>query len=311
MTVKLDVVCTVGLPTGDTVEIIRRRFSGGPGMRVAVVAGIRGDTPEGVRIAHLVAHALEAVHEDLKGTVDIYPCVNPLAAHRGSRRWPFFDQDLNRRFPGRSQGHAPDRVAWELVRDLTGADLVIEVRGAHPAFSETAQAHVRLGDKVAAERALKTNVNLVWTRRPGPAAPSTLVYQFPGAIVLEGGRGNRLTDGVGVALRDGVLNLLNHLKVMPDEGLPFHWAAVSRPEMVDDARVFRVRTDEGGLFLPDLSPWDPVEPGVRLGRVIDPIDGSIRQELTATVTGRLVAVREQPVVFPGNMVARVAEVSGG
>jgi len=311
VTVKLDVVSTVGLPTGDTVEIIRRRFSGGAGMRVAVVAGVRGDTPEGVRVAHLVGHALEAVHESLSGTVDIYPCVNPLAAHRGSRHWPFFDQDLNRRFPGRGQGHAPDRVAWELVRDLTGADLVIEVRGAHPAFSETAQAHVRFGDDEAAQRALKTNVNIVWNRKPGPAAPSTLVYQFPGAIVLEGGRGNRLTEGVGVALRDGILNLLNHLKVVPDKGLPFHWAAVTRPEIVTDAQVFRVRSDEGGLFLPDLTPWDPVEPGTRIGQIIDPIDGRIRQELVAKVAGRLVAVREQPVVFPGNMVARLVEVSGG
>ena len=144
---------------------------------------------------------------------------------------------------------------------------------------------------------MKTNVNLVWARRPGPAAPSTLVYQFPGAIVLEGGRGNRLTEGVGVSLRDGILNLLNHLKVVPDEGLPFHWAAVNRPHTVGDAGVHRVRSDEGGLFLPERAPWDPVAPGTLLGRVIDPIDGHLRQELVSEIAGRVVAVREQPVVY--------------
>ena len=311
MTASLHVVCSVGLPTGDTVDIIRRRFSGAPGPRVALVAGIRGDTPEGVRVAHMVAQVLEGLGDAMVGTVDVYPCVNPLAAHRGGRRWPFFDQDLNRRFPGRSGGHAPDRVAWELVRDLRGAQLLIEVRGAHPAFSETPQAHIRAGDARTEALARTSNVNLVWARRPGPAAPSTLAYQFPGSIVLEGGRGNRLTEGVGKALRDGVLNLLSHLKVVPEEALPFHWAAITRPEVVGDAGVHRVRSDRGGLFLPALGPWSPVGAGEVLGAVIDPIDGRVLRELVSPAAGRVVAVREQPVVFPGSMVARVAEVGDG
>jgi predicted deacylase len=311
VTIKLDVLSTVGLPTGDSVEIVRRRFSGGDGPRVAVVAGIRGDTPEGVRVAHLLASALEGFHESLGGTVDVYPCVNPLAAHRGSRHWPFFDQDLNRRFPGRVNGHAPDRVAWDLVQDLRGAAFLIEVRGAHPAFSEAPQAHVRSGDDEACRLARLANVNVVWSRRPGPAAPSTLAYQLPGSIVLEGGRGNRLTAGVGLALRDGVLNLLNHLRVVPDEGLPFHWAAVTRPETVEDDQVHRVRTVEGGLFLPEVTTWDEVASGACLGRVVDPINGQSREDVLAPAAGRVMAVREQPVVFPGSMVARVVEVSGG
>jgi len=299
------------MPTGDKVDIVRRRFRGGEGPRVVLVAGIRGDAPEGVRVAHNVARSLEACHAELRGTVDIYPCVNPLAAHRGMRNWPFFDQDLNRRFPGRANAHAPDLVARTLVDDVQGADHVLEVRGAHAAFAEAPQAQVRAGDADAARIARSANVNVVWSRSPGPAAPSTFAWQFPSTIVLEGGIGNRLTPEVATTLSNGVLNLLNVTGVLPDDALPFHWAGMSRPEVVGDDQVHRIRVDRGGLFLPRHRVWEAVEAGEVLGEVIDPISGATQQTVTSPADGRVLALREQPVVLPGSMVARVVEVSDG
>ena len=112
------------LPSGDQVSVFRRRYGGGEGPRIAVVAGIRGDAPEGIRVAHEVASFLQGVEAQLSGTVDIYPCANPLAAEQGSRRWPFFDVDLNRLFPGRANGHPPDRTAHALCQDVRGEALV-------------------------------------------------------------------------------------------------------------------------------------------------------------------------------------------
>ena len=311
MTAERAVICSAGMPTGDKVDIVRRRFRGGEGPRVVLVAGIRGDAPEGVRVAHNVARSLEACHAELRGTVDIYPCVNPLAAHRGMRNWPFFDQDLNRRFPGRANAHAPDLVARTLVDDVQGADHVLEVRGAHAAFAEAPQAQVRAGDADAARIARSANVNVVWSRSPGPAAPSTFAWQFPSTIVLEGGIGNRLTPEVATTLSNGVLNLLNVTGVLPDDALPFHWAGMSRPEVVGDDQVHRSRVDRGGLFLPRHRVWEAVEAGEVLGEVIDPISGATQQTVTSPADGRVLALREQPVVLPGSMVARVVEVSDG
>ncbi|MCP4803967.1 MAG: hypothetical protein GY913_08960 [Proteobacteria bacterium] len=311
MSVRLDVLHSIGMPSGDTVDIVRRSFEGGPGPRVAIVAGIRGDAPEGVRVAHAVGNILAEHHAVLNGRVDLFPCVNPLAAHRGVRNWPFFDQDLNRRFPGKADGHAPDVVAWKLTQDLADADHVIELRGAHPAFAETAQAHVRSTSPEAAEAALHANVNLVWVRDSGLAAPSTFAAQFADTITLEGGTGNRLTPGVGQALAEGVLNLLNVLQVLPDDALPFHWAAVTRPVTVTDDQVHRVRAGRAGLFLPKKTCWDEIDVDEVLGEVISPTTGDRLEEVRSAHAGRIAAMREQPVVFPGTMVARIVELVDG
>jgi predicted deacylase len=299
------------MPTGDQVDIVRRRFRGGDGPRVVLVAGIRGDAPEGIRVAHNVARVLAGCHERLNGIVDIYPCINPLAAHRGLRNWPFFDLDLNRRFPGRANAHAPDLVARTVVDDVQGADQVLEVRGAHSAFAEAPQAQVRAGDAEAAKLACSANVHVVWARTPGPAAPSTFAWQFPNTIVLEGGTGNRLTPEVATVLSDGILNLLNVVGVLPDEDLTFHWAGMNRPTVVVDDQVHRIRADVSGLFLPRHRIWDAVEKDELLGEVIDPISGIQVQLIRSPQAGRILALREQPVVLPGSMVARIVEVPDG
>lgn len=297
-------VIEIELPSGDTAPVVCRRFGSGPS-RVVIAAGIRGDAPEGIRVAHRVSSFLESQEDRLQGTVDIYPCANPLAAHRGTRTWPFFDTDLNRLFPGRIDGHPPAQVARALCDDIGGAQQVIELRGARPAFSEASQAIVRHDHEASALLASHANVAVVWRRTPGPAAPATFAHQFPGSIVLEGGTGNRLTAGVGNDLADGVLNILVHLKVLPESDLPFHWAAIRRPVHVTDEQVHRVRAERGGLFLPASAIWAEVEQGESLGEIVDPLTGQTREEVRSPVSGKILAIRELPVVFPGTMVARV------
>lgn len=302
---ELKSIIEVELPSGDVTAVMRQRFGTGAGPRVAIVAGIRGDAPEGIRVAHAVMRFLEEHESQLGGTVDVYPCANPLAAHRSSRLWPFFDVDLNRLFPGRAGGHPPDRVAHALCEDVRGADQVLELRGARAAFREAPQALVRHRDAEAAARAAHTNVSVVWRRRPGPAAATTFAHQFPGSIVLEGGTGNRLTAGVGRDLADGVLNLLSTLGVVGEADLPFHWAGVRRPVEVEDEQVLRVRAGRGGLFLPRGEAWAELEAGALLGTVVDPVTGELREEVRTPADAHVLAIRELPVVFPGTMVARV------
>lgn len=305
MSETLEEICTIELPTGEDVGVYRRRFTGGPGPRVAIVAAVRGDTPEGTRVAHAVARHLRENVGRLNGTVDVYPCVNPLAAHHGARNWPSLDVDLNRRFPGRADGHAPDRVAHALIERLAGAEQVIELRGAHPAFREETQAHVRSDQPQALERAMVANVKIVWRRSTDLTGSGALASCVPGLICLEGGVGNRLTGDVGRELSDGVLNLLAVMGVLPEDNLPFHWAAIQRPVVATDDMVVRVRADRGGLFLPMGTVGAEVQAGDPLGEVVDPVAGDTREMVVAPVAGRVLAIREQPVVYPGSLVARL------
>jgi predicted deacylase len=284
--------------------VVRRRFGSGDGPTVALVAGVRGDTPEGTRILHEVGKHLFRAAERLTGTVHVYPCVNPLAADQGVRHWPGLDVDLARRFPGRPDGHAPDRLADTLLTELRAADVVVELRAAHPAFRQVPQARVRADAGRAVELAAAANVRCL-KKQSSPPAAGSLEEALPGLVMLEGGSGNRLTDEVGLELTDGVLNVLTIVGVFPEADLPFHWAAIQRPLPCEDADIVDARAARGGLFLPAVSPWSEVEAGAPLGEIIDPMTGETRETILAPASGRVLAHRAEPVVYPGNLVARL------
>ena len=304
MTESQAAICRIELPTHNEVEVVRRRFQGSEGPSVALVAGIRGDTPEGIRVLYEITRLLRQLPE-ICGTVDVYPCANPLAAYAGVQRWPFFDVDLNRRFPGRADGHPPDRVAYELVQNIRGADVVIEIRGAYRAFREICQAHVRAGVPAAIDLASHANVEVVWARTPDTMAPTTFAAQFDTVLVLEGGAGNRLSEGVGEEMTAGVMNVLASLGVVDEQAVPVHWAAIHRPRVVTDAEVLRVRTELGGVFMPSVQAGAVVTRLQQLGTVVDPVHAAVLQRVEAPVAGMVLAIREQPSVHPGSLVARV------
>lgn len=297
-------ICRVELPTHNDVDVVRRRFTGTSGPHVAVLAGIRGDTPEGVRVLYEVTRLLRGL-SDLAGTVDIYPCANPLAAYAGVHRWPFFEVDLNRRFPGRADGHPPDRVAWELVQQVAPADVVIELRGADRAFREVLQAHVREGVPRALDLATRANVEVVWVRRPGTMEPTTFAAQFETVMVLEGGAGNRLSEGVASELATGVMNVLATLQVVPEEAVPVHWATLERPRVVTDDHVLEFQCDHGGVFLPAVQAGATIAAGDLLGTVVEPLGATEIARCCAPGAGRVLALREQPSVHTGSLLARL------
>ncbi len=304
MAYRLESLFDVEMPTGETVRITRRSFGGAEGPTVALLAGVRGDTPEGARVLHEVGKQLLRVDPALTGTVHLYPCLNPLAADQGARHWPGLDIDLARRFPGRADGHAPDRLAHVLLSELRAADIVVELRAAHPAFRQVPQARVLATSTRAAELATSANVRCLRLQST-PCPPGSLEESVPELIMLEGGSGNRLTESVGLELADGVLNLLVLAGVFPESELPFHWAAIQRPIRCEDALLRDHRCSRSGLFIPATRTWEEVEAGEALGEIIDPMTGESREQIVAADAGRVLALRAEPVVYPGNLVARL------
>jgi len=292
-------ICSVDLPTGNEVSIVRRRLVGGEGPCVALVAGLRGDAPAGMRVLHDVVRALRGVSA-LRGTVDVYPCANPVAAHGGTRTWPFFDVDLKRLFPGRPDGHPPDRVAHALATHLKEADVVVEVDDAGADFRACVFARVRRGRARETDLAVGSGVPVVWERAPGPTLSGTFAAFLDAVVALRGGAGRRLDEVGDAALVRGVFGLLAAAGLVdppPPAGTPCL--------RVGDAEVLSVRAEAGGLFLPRCEPGAEVAAGAVLGVVVDPIAAEEVEVLVAPRAGRVLAVRERPVVYPGSTTALI------
>src|SRR5260221_5190914 len=102
----------------------------GTGKPTALIsAGIHGD--EGPWGAWAIHKLLDAVSvSDLRGSIRVVPVANPLAMEADLRNATLDQLDLNRVFPGNSDGSYTERVAAALaMHALAGADIVIDIHG--------------------------------------------------------------------------------------------------------------------------------------------------------------------------------------
>ncbi len=99
---------------------------------VVVTANVHGDECTGTGVALRLLPLLEA--QLRRGTVHVYPSLNPDGLERRARRVPEDDQDLNRLFPGDPAGSPAERLAHAAWTDLVTRrpDVVVDLHADAP-----------------------------------------------------------------------------------------------------------------------------------------------------------------------------------
>ena len=95
-----------------------------PGPTIIFTAGIHGDEVNGVEIVRqLIA---KGINKPKRGTIICIPVINIFGFLRMDREFPD-GRDLNRVFPGNTNGSLASRVAYELITEIVPhADLIID-----------------------------------------------------------------------------------------------------------------------------------------------------------------------------------------
>ena len=139
-------VASLGLAVHERLELHKNRITPLPekdgGKRISVVTGIHGDELEGQYAAWLLNRRLMEHPEYLHATVDIYPAVNPLGINTIQRSIPLFDVDLNRIFPGENGGPAAEYFANEIINDVKGSDIAVDIHASNIFLREMPQVRI-------------------------------------------------------------------------------------------------------------------------------------------------------------------------
>ena len=302
------IVADLGLSVHERWELHKNHITPLPGnddgKRLCVVTGIHGDELEGQYVAFLLNQELQQHPEYLRGTVDIYPALNPLGINTIQRGVPLFDLDMNRIFPGATDGPAAEYIAHEAVEDMRGADIAIDIHASNIYLREMPQ--VRISEETAdalVPLARELNIDFVWVHAAATVLQSTLAHSLneigTNCLVVEMGVGMRLTPGYGEQLTQGILNLMH------TQGMWTGPVIKPRTPIVSRDKVAFLNADAPGIFVPETVHSGKVQKGQRLGIIADPLTGTVRQEVTAPADGLLFTLREYPVVCPGSLLARI------
>ncbi|MBO4364960.1 MAG: succinylglutamate desuccinylase/aspartoacylase family protein [Eggerthellaceae bacterium] len=273
--------------------------------RVCVITGIHGDELEGQFVCYEVARRINEHLEHLAGVVDIYPALNPLGVSAITRGIPTFDLDMNRIFPGNNSASPYESMAADIVADIQGATLCLDIHASNTYLRELPQIRINeIWEEELLPWARKSNVDYIWVHANSTVLKGTLAFSLNAldtpCLVVEMGVGMRLTKVYGTQLADGIMNLMSYAGVWTGPVAP-----VRTPLVSTDGEVSYINADCAGLFVPVVEHDKHVSAGQLVGRIVDPAAGTVLQELPSPATGLLFTLREYPMVYPGSLIARV------
>lgn len=305
----IQTIVKVELPVEEHLSIQKHRIepvSGSNGKRISIVTGIHGDELEGQYVCFAVQRRLREHPEYLRGTVDIYPAMNPLGIDTVMRGIPAFDLDMNRIFPGREDGDMNEHIASELIRDLKGSTLCLDIHASNIYLTEIPQIRINeLFRDSLVPLAMHANVDFIWVHGASTVLESTLAHSLNSCstptLVVEMGVGMRITRDYGEQLTDGIFRLMQQLGIWDGPT-----SAPRMPVICEDSdEVSFLNAPLSGIFIKEKPHGVFVTKGEPLGYIVDPLRGEILSTITAPRSGWLFTIREYPVVDQGSLIARI------
>ncbi|MGI6005942.1 MAG: methyltransferase domain-containing protein [Ruminococcus sp.] len=279
-----------------------------PGKTALIAAGIHGGEYVGIQAAVELSLGLDP--EKIAGTVILLKAVNREAfEHRAGSLGVKDGKNLNREFPGRSDGTEMEQLAWAFSRQLlTDADFFIDLHSgddyerltpyvyyagkATPAVVEQSR---KMAEQVDVPYMVKSNVS------SGGAYNYAASRGIPSILIERGGMGQWSREEVSSTRRD-VRNILCHL------GIYLGQKDYRKYYPLDVTDVCYQIAWHTGLWYPFKNPGDMIRKGEVLGEVRD-YSGKIMEVCRAEsdgvilyCTGSLQVVKEGPMIAYGRIV---------
>lgn len=261
-----------------------------PGPVLCLTSAVHGDELNGIEMIRRVFFGLEV--EKLSGSVIGVPIVNLHGFQRGSRYLPD-RRDLNRYFPGNSEGSAASRIAHSFfTRIVRHCDALVDLhtgsfhRSNLPQLRAdlTNEAVLKLSQGFGATSVLKDAGAVGTLRRAATDAG------IP-AVTLEAGEPMRLQIKDVEHGVKAIRTLLNQMGMVKRASL---W---KEPQPVFYESIW-VRANHGGILLSQVRLGDQVNAGDTLGTVTDPIT-NVQSAIVVPANGRILGMALNQVVMPG------------
>lgn len=285
---KKEILFSMSSPYRDEFHIAGYTFGEGK-KALCIVGAMRGDEIAQQYVCSQMVRELNTLEG--RGvlasgiSVTVIPSVNPFSMNIGKRFWAMDDTDINRMFPGYSEGETTQRIAAGLFKNLEGFEYGIQLASFY--MPGDFIPHVRIIKTALdyAEEGRDFGLPYVSVSEPAPFDTTLLNYNWQiwdtKAFSLYGGSNTRI-EGL---LCKNQINAI--LRFMINRGMlnkrSYDPAVVS--EIINEKDLQLVQAPCAGIFYRKKAPGDFVRKGDELGRIIDPYEGRVKARLYSYVDG--------------------------
>jgi predicted deacylase len=278
------------------VEVIR---GGKKGPTMFVSAAIHGDEIIGVEVVKRLLARKEL--KKVRGTLIVVPIVNPFGYNNNIRYLPD-RRDLNRCFPGSSEGSLASRIAYIFMKEIISkCEYGVDIHSGAIHRFNLPQVRLEIGDTVEMSMARAFGAPVVVN---SPLRDGTLRQSAAKAgiktILYEAGEALRFDDN---SINIGVQGIIN---VMREVGLLKRNETFTYSLNVMVAKSsYWLRAPESGSLRINKKLGSFVQPGELVGVISDPY-GDRQVPISTETPGIVICLTTMPLVNKGNAVIHVA-----
>ena len=268
------------------------------GPTLFVSAAVHGDEINGVEVIRRLLK--RRFLKSLRGTLLAVPVVNVHGFINQSRYLPD-RRDLNRSFPGSSQGSIASRLANTFLEQIVSkADFGIDLHTGAIDRSNLPQIRGNMDDGKTLEiaRAFGAPVILNSNTLDGSLRASAAKLGLP-VLIYEAGEALRFDE---VSIRAGVRGVLNVMRAI---GMLPETKKTQRTESVMARYTRWIRSPESGIVSDKVRLGSKVMKGQRLATVGDPL-GSSEQHVIAPFDGIVIGCSNLPLAYEGEALFNIA-----
>jgi len=304
---KKDIIFTVPSYFRDDMNIMGYRF--GKGEKSCVVLGaLRGDEVQQLYVcARLVAFLREVERDDgiMPGkSVMVVPTAIGLSMNAGNRLWAPENTDINRCFPGDSEGSTTEQIAAALFDRLKAYKYGVQLTSFYQPGSFIPHVRMMETGRQNPELGCEFGLPYVYVRAPRVSDQTTLNYcwQLSGtqAYSLYAGKTQEIDEAAADQTLRAIIRFLNGRGIIRSEQTPGQKSAV-----IADADIDTVSSKSAGLLRRVKHAGAHVRRGEQLAFIINPLDGSVKEVLKAPVTGMLFFIQDGPFITEHSPVFQV------
>jgi predicted deacylase len=292
---------------GDPVRIPVTIINGeSEGPTLCLSAAAHGDELNGIEIVREVAHEWD--HADLRGTLVCLPVLNVPGFIAQQRYLPIYDRDLNRSFPGASDGTSARRIADRVFRNfIEPCDLGLDFHTSTRGRSNMLHVRANMADPaiVRVANAFASNVIIDGEGPDGSLRREASEVGTP-TITVELGEAHRFQRPLIDAALEGVVSVMAEFGMRKGETVKWPgWRTIIEES---DEKTW-LRADAGGLVDMHHERGSLVEAGETVCTISNPFKTDVA-DVEAPFTGLLIGVPQNPLVYPGNPLCHLVALEG-
>lgn len=284
-------------------------FSFGKGEKAACIVGsMRGNENQQLYACSQLIRKLKELEEQgcIKEGKEILvvPCVNPYSMNIKKRFWSIDNTDINRMFPGYSEGETTQRIAGGLFEQIK--DYAYGIQFASFYMPGKFVPHIRIMKTgfEDVELAKKFGFPYVVLHNPRPFDTATLNYNWQvwetKAFSVYTTTTEQIDKESARHAVEAVLSFLEKEEIIKYGGFEGYVSkVVSTEEMVT------VRTKTAGFFEGKVKAGDHVRIGQLLACIVDCYEGIIIDEIQAPAEGTILFAHAEPKAYQNTAVYKI------